>query len=289
MSWAAIIPGAIAAASSLIGGHLDRKQSQENSEANIAMQREFAQQGIRWRVADAKAAGIHPLYALGASGASFSPSVNVGSMGPALASAGQDIGRAFAATASQREREGVVQYQRSREAAADRMAIERHNVQLEGLSLENELRRLQIRRELSQVGPPFPSAVSGSGGASSFPVRQGEVESRPLKGLVEIKRSEQVSRDPNVAGREAAIGGGKPAFVPYRVGGNRHGFTLDVPSSEFGEGLEGGGPAAWLLGALGVGGHYGARAMEWIEDEMRAFMKRNPKGSYPAVHPRARR
>lgn len=43
----------------------------------IALQREFAQQGIRWRVEDAKAAGIHPLAAVGASGASYSPAIPV--------------------------------------------------------------------------------------------------------------------------------------------------------------------------------------------------------------------
>lgn len=36
-------------------------------------QREFAQMGVRWRVADAKAAGLHPLAALGTSGASATP------------------------------------------------------------------------------------------------------------------------------------------------------------------------------------------------------------------------
>lgn len=44
-----------------------------NTEANIQQQREFAQKGIRWRVSDAKKAGIHPLFALGANTASFSP------------------------------------------------------------------------------------------------------------------------------------------------------------------------------------------------------------------------
>jgi hypothetical protein len=45
---------------------------------NQALQREFAKNGIRWRAEDAQAAGMHPLYALGGSGASYSPgSVNL--------------------------------------------------------------------------------------------------------------------------------------------------------------------------------------------------------------------
>lgn len=40
---------------------------------NEQTQREFAQNAIQWRVADAKKAGLHPLFALGGGGASFSP------------------------------------------------------------------------------------------------------------------------------------------------------------------------------------------------------------------------
>lgn len=40
---------------------------------NIALQKDFAQNGISWRIADAAKNGISPLAALGASGPSFSP------------------------------------------------------------------------------------------------------------------------------------------------------------------------------------------------------------------------
>lgn len=43
-------------------------------------QREFAQHGVQWRADDARAAGIHPLAAIGGAGASYSPqSVNFSS------------------------------------------------------------------------------------------------------------------------------------------------------------------------------------------------------------------
>lgn len=52
----------------------DQRHSVEmQQDKNIALQREFAQHGIRWRVEDAKAAGVHPMYALGAGGAAFAP------------------------------------------------------------------------------------------------------------------------------------------------------------------------------------------------------------------------
>lgn len=50
-----------------------QRQNLENARSQIALQREFAQNSIQWRVADAKKAGIHPLAALGAQGTSYTP------------------------------------------------------------------------------------------------------------------------------------------------------------------------------------------------------------------------
>lgn len=81
-----------------------------------ATQREFAQHGVRWRVEDAAAAGLHPLFALGGNTATFTPSassVNFGDMGSgararaseqmgqALSQAGQHVARAVAAQETQ--------------------------------------------------------------------------------------------------------------------------------------------------------------------------------------------
>lgn len=100
--WEAIIP----AAASIIGG-LMRDSSNENvAESNQAMQREFAQHGIRWRVEDAKEAGVHPLYALGSGVTPYTPQALVGSgLGEGLASMGQNVGRAIAAQQTGAERE----------------------------------------------------------------------------------------------------------------------------------------------------------------------------------------
>lgn len=56
--------------SALLGGLFGSSAKKKE----LAYQREFAQHGIRWRVADAKAAGIHPLAALGSPGAQYQPS-----------------------------------------------------------------------------------------------------------------------------------------------------------------------------------------------------------------------
>lgn len=94
----------IGAGASLLGGLFGSNSAEKANRANLAAQKEFAQHGIRWRVADAKAAGLHPLYALGAQTPSFSPSFVQDSMGPALAEAGQSVGRAVAASSTSHEK-----------------------------------------------------------------------------------------------------------------------------------------------------------------------------------------
>ncbi len=145
----------VAGISALAGGVLSSKSNRKANAANAAnsqldrdMQREFAQQGIRWRVEDAQAAGIHPLYAMGASLPTYSPSaISVGSTnsGAGLAAAGQNIGRAIDATRDPKQR-----------ASARLTAL-----QLERGELENDLLRSQIvRLNAPQTGPAFPTATS---------------------------------------------------------------------------------------------------------------------------------
>lgn len=151
----------ISAGASILGGLMGkssadaaRESTERMAAQNIALQKEFAQSGIQWRVADAKAAGIHPIYALGSGGASFSPVTAAfptdTSMPNALASAGQDIGRAIHKTETAEGRMGAL----GKAAAA---------LQLEGAQLDNELKRTEIasktaRLRADQVGAPMPAA-----------------------------------------------------------------------------------------------------------------------------------
>jgi hypothetical protein len=80
-----LLPG-LKIAGDILGGRKDRQSVRDTNSANIAMQKEFAQQGIGWKVADAKKAGIHPLFALGAS--THSPSI---ALQPTKGSAIKDI------------------------------------------------------------------------------------------------------------------------------------------------------------------------------------------------------
>lgn len=118
---------------------------------NQAMQREFAQMGIRWKVEDAKAAGLHPLAALGAQTTSFSP-VSVGLDKPEtnFRGMGQDLERAFKASATKEARDAI-DMEKTKDIAR------------EGLKLDNDIKRTEIAsrlmstaRQSGQVGPPMP-------------------------------------------------------------------------------------------------------------------------------------
>lgn len=134
----------------LVGGFMDNAAAEDRNNAvfadkerDRALQREFAQMGLQWKVADAKAAGLHPLAAIGGAGASYTPSaisLEGGSMGKALADMGQDVGRAINATRS----------------ADDRNSAAAKSLLLEKGALENELLRTQIAKMRGQLGPPVP-------------------------------------------------------------------------------------------------------------------------------------
>lgn len=93
---AAIIGGG----ASLIGGMMSNRATRQANEANMDMQYDFARNGISWKVADAKRAGLHPLAALGASTAQAAPSFVAGDLGESVSRAGQQVGDLVARTAS---------------------------------------------------------------------------------------------------------------------------------------------------------------------------------------------
>ena len=93
---------AISAAGNLIGGIIGNSASDDASDfaaKQFRFQNLAAKKSIQWRVKDAREAGIHPIYALGAQ--AFSPSpVSISGSAPladGIAAMGQDIGRAVTA------------------------------------------------------------------------------------------------------------------------------------------------------------------------------------------------
>lgn len=153
-----MIGSLIGAAGSLIGGLFGKKSAEKQAAQNIKLQKQFAQEGIQWKVNDAKKAGVHPLYALGAQTHSFSP-VSVGDpLGGAIADMGQNIGRAVDSGRTGNEKVS----QRLSELAIKR-------AELENTKLSSEIALMQ------QPGtPPTPhvenTVIPGQGnGAKTIP------------------------------------------------------------------------------------------------------------------------
>lgn len=154
MGWGAVAGAALGAAGSIAGGLLSNSGSGPDyaaiNQANYEHQKEFAQHGIRWKVADAKAAGLHPLAALGASTASFTPSFTAGSASGQdyswLGDAGQNIGRAVEAGMSRKERAAM---QATREQATQ-LDLQQKQAQLDNMNLQNQSLKMDMVRQLAQ-------------------------------------------------------------------------------------------------------------------------------------------
>lgn len=151
----------IGAGASLLGGVLGRSHQEDLIRAEHQRQ----DTSIQRRVADAKAAGIHPMFALGANVSSPSVSVGGDPMASALSSMGQDLSRAA--------RAGMNGGQRAESDELQMLALDRAR-------LGNELLRTQIasinaRMQQSQIGPPVPTDTE-----EPFPVpEKNKSEERP--------------------------------------------------------------------------------------------------------------
>ena len=130
---------------SLLGGIASSALSLFGKNKEAKMQKQFAKNGIQWKVEDAKKAGVHPLYALGANTVSYSP-VGVGDSFGWLSDMGQEIDRSRMATSGRETRR--------MEAALGSLSLER-------AGLENDLLRAEIAKTRGQVGPPVPAGGRG--------------------------------------------------------------------------------------------------------------------------------
>lgn len=182
-----MLGGLIGAAGALLGGALNRNESrsaqhaqQVSSAQDRALQKEFAQHGVRWKVEDAKAAGLHPLYALGGNTASYSPVSNISGgtsgMGDAIQNMGQSLSRSVAAQETQDQRE-LRQLQK-------RLTLSQID--------EHDARAQMLRSQAAAVAGPeatvFPYGGTSSRAIGSYPLppKRGLTTGSP-DGLVEIK------------------------------------------------------------------------------------------------------
>lgn len=95
------------AISNIFGSRSASKAAKKDRE----LQRQFAQNGIRWKAADARAAGLHALAGLGASTPSYTP-VGDGGAGQLLAQAGADVGAAVSKARNKGREDELFQLQK---------------------------------------------------------------------------------------------------------------------------------------------------------------------------------
>lgn len=131
-----------------LGGLFGSKGSSSSSNRDRAFQKQLAQNQIQWRVADAIAAGVHPLAALGISPQSGGgTAINVGDYGGSgFQQMSQDISRAKMAAMDARERQAAYALALREAQRAD----ERHKMDMALAGAELASRNARLT---GQVGP----------------------------------------------------------------------------------------------------------------------------------------
>lgn len=147
----------IGAGSSLAGGMINATTSKTIAREQMRLQKEFAQNGIQWRVEDAKKAGLHPLYAIGASGASYTPvSQDSSAMGNAVADAGAYLGKAVDQAISKADQKALQQenLEYARLMREGNLELMRQNIR--GKKLDNDFNEQQMVNSLRAQGSANP-------------------------------------------------------------------------------------------------------------------------------------
>lgn len=198
----------------------NREYQDRVNERNYQIQKEFAQMGIQWKVADAIKAGIHPLAALGASTQGASPSFQMSDSGPsnkrpfasALNRMGQDITRSYMATATPEER-----------------ALKA--LQLESISLDNEYKRrtMPFMGPMPlQTGPGIPGPTTDTHLAGS---RTDIFKANGLDPRVQDNPLQRIVSDPRDSSKEAG------AIPDYQIVRTSNGYSV-VPGRDVKQAIE---------------------------------------------------
>ena len=141
------IGAGISALGGLAGGLLQSDNQSRINSRNRKQAQEFAQKSIQWRVDDAKKAGIHPLYALGAQ--TSSPATAVGDNSGAMI--GQSLGKMGQALA-----QGLMKKKVDYESQMQSHTLKNMRLRNYGLLVDNQMKELEfakMRHEQSLYQP----------------------------------------------------------------------------------------------------------------------------------------
>lgn len=275
---AAAVQGGSGIVGPLVGANESENARHQNEMLyydNWARQKEFAQSGIQWRVQDATAAGLHPLFALGAQ---VTPGQPVHAfeqpnydLGEGLRRGGQDVSQAIGRLDPAVREAQMVQLELQRSQATKNYA---------------EAAAAQSRAMRDAQGPPatLADAIGGtSGGGDGIITRSAQQFLAENQGAIEMVAPKRHSSMVGEPGLEA---GTPPGFMNIRIPGTSVELTMPA-TNDIGETLsEMDNPIA-LAGLLimnrKVHGPYWLRDFirEVIEDERPHTLDSEPKpGDY---------
>lgn len=190
----AAAPGIAAAGGAIAGGLISRDANKDIANEANQLQIYAMQHGISDRVADAKRAGLHPLYALGAPPMNMNPIAIQDTLGPAMVQAGQSIGSSLSRMSSTAERE-----KEQLELAALRANINESDARRQLLISEAAFKAQAGM--ISAPAPPLGIHQEGKGPISNPAVSSGQAPNVPA-GFYEVKPAPVTSPKvgwPNVA------------------------------------------------------------------------------------------
>ncbi|AXQ65631.1 MAG: DNA pilot protein [Microviridae sp.] len=224
MVWQA---AAIAAGAAIAGGLMSNRAQKKQLEQERALQREFAQNSIQWRTADAKKAGLHPLYAMGATGASYSPQTYYDSLGPAVAQAGQHI-----ATGYQN-----AQTRKDQQAAAGRSAARANSgYAMQYRQMLNQERALNSQLTVDEAQANYFNSMAARNMQGWNASQDGlglathdQASDLQDSGLVRVEPKELVTNEPGSPSIEA---GQNPLWVKEKAGRGFTGVRLNDEAAE---------------------------------------------------------
>lgn len=183
-----IAGGGVSGGMGIIGDQLEAAQNRQAMRASADLQREFAKHGVQWRVEDAKAAGLHPLAALGMMPASASPIAIGSNTGSAFERAGQHLGGAIASQMSDEDKEMHVANLRVLNSQADKYDAEKASI------------LFSIAEQQRAASTPSPLGLRGPG-MNHLP--DGQVPNAPIglgddaSGVYELKAPPVMTSEPS--------------------------------------------------------------------------------------------
>lgn len=115
----------------LAGASAAESAAHQQADTNYERQKEFAQNGLQWRVQDAQKAGVHPLFGLNANTQGFSPNPI---SDPGWAELGRSTGHEVAAAFDTNERS-------RQRLALEQMKADKKKTEAETMLIENQIAR----------------------------------------------------------------------------------------------------------------------------------------------------